>query len=55
MFSGIRKGIFILMPFIGKVSLVYFGNPYSLSTIRNLPNMMLLSFWRMEFTELMSE
>jgi hypothetical protein len=51
---GIRKGIFIPMPFIGRVSLVYFGNPYSLSTIWNLPNMMLLSIWRKEFTELTS-
>jgi hypothetical protein len=49
---GIRKGIFIPMPFIGKVSLIYFGNPYSPSTIRNLPNMMLLSIWKKEFTEL---
>jgi hypothetical protein len=49
---GIRKGISIPMPFIGKVSFVYSGNPYSLSTIRNLPNMMLLSIWKKEFTEL---
>jgi hypothetical protein len=42
------------MPFIGRVSLIYFGNPYSLSTIQNLPNMMLLSIWKKEFTEPMS-
>jgi hypothetical protein len=52
---GIRKGIFIPMPFIGKVSVVYFGNPYSLFIIRSLLSMMLLSLWRMEFIELMSE
>jgi hypothetical protein len=52
---GIWKDISILMPCTGRVSLVYFGNPYSHFTIRNLPNMMLLSIWKKEFTELKLE
>jgi hypothetical protein len=55
MFSGIRKGIFTPMPSIGKVSLAYSGNPYSLFIIQSLLSIMLSSLWKMEFIQLMLE
>jgi hypothetical protein len=54
MSSGIRKGIFTPMPFIGRVFPFYFGSLYRPSIIQNLPSMMLSNIWKKEFKELMS-